>query len=75
MFYFISKNVSREGRKLFFGDLPDESFTIINEDWTLADILKEVGADADERDFKPIPKGLSQFQQDDFEKSIFILNL
>lgn len=75
MKYFISKNVSREGRKLFFGDLPDHEFTIIEEDWTLYDVLKAVGADVDERDFRPIPRGLSQYECNDFEKSIFILNL
>ena len=75
MKYFISKGVSLEGRRLFFGDLPDEQFTIIEDDWTLADVIKECGGEIDERDFQPIPRGLSQFKTEDFEDSIFILNL
>jgi hypothetical protein len=75
MLYFISENVSKEGRNLFFGDLPDEDFTIIKKDWTLADILSIMGAETDEKDFRPIPIGFSQFQAEDFEKSVFILNL
>ena len=75
MKYFISKSVSLEGRRLFFGDLPNEQFTIIEDDWTLADVIKECGGEVDERDFKPIPRGVSQFRTEDFEDSIFILNL
>jgi hypothetical protein len=75
MKYFISKGVSLEGRKLFFGDVPDEDFTIIEEDWTLTDIIKRIGGEVDNKDFTPIPRGFSQFGTEDFEKGIFILNL
>lgn len=75
MKFFISKGVNKQGRELFFGDLPDEMFTIIEEDWTIANIITHCGGEPKEADNRPIPRGLSQFETSDFEKSIFILNL
>ena len=76
--YFISKNVDRQGRNLFFGDLPDDRFIIIEDDWTIGTILDIIGIkyNAQEVDEK-IPRGFSQFKSNDgdFDKNIFILNL
>jgi hypothetical protein len=77
MKFFISKGVTKEGRDLVFGNLPDSEFTIMGEFWTMNDVLKELGAEINPDEDMEIPRGFSQFKAEDgdFEKSIFILNV
>ncbi len=76
MYYFISKTVSKEGRDLVFGDMPDGNFIIMEDDWTLVDVLKTLGADITVNDEQPIPRGFSQFETEDPTKeNIYILNV
>lgn len=72
---FIEKNTSKNDLELFFGS--DETFIIIQDHWTMANIMKEAGifpsvTQARKNGWnKPIPEGFQEFIVGKKKKKIF----
>lgn len=78
---FITPNVTDEDKELFFGPLDGEEFTVIEEHWTMANILQAAGifpsvSQARKNgENKPIPEGFTILRRGKKKnrKDIFIL--
>jgi hypothetical protein len=78
---FISKNVTSEDKDLFFGPNVDkETFIIIEEHWSMANVLARAGVFASvsrarkQGEHKPIPEGFTILERgkNQNKKLIFI---
>ncbi len=81
-FFFVSKNVSDEGKELFFGPLDGtEEFITIEDNWIMAHVLHAVGVfpsvgQARKNGWnKPIPDGWTDITKGKLKREITILNL
>jgi len=80
---FISKNISEEDKDLFFGPLEGEEFIIIEDHWTMANLLHAAGifpsvSQARKNgENRPIPQGFTILKRGKTKnkKEIFILCL
>lgn len=80
---FISKNISEEDKELFFGPLEGEEFTVIEWNWTMANILHAAGIFPSVTQARkngeddPIPQGFTILKRGKKKnrKEIFILCL
>lgn len=82
-FNFISKKVDQEGKDLFFGPLGSEHFVVMDEHWTMANILVHAGIFPSLSQAKKqganqeIPRGFSMVTRGKKKnkKNIFVLNI